>query len=222
MRNFKIGFLAEIKAAEFLERLGRPKWRVIHGFEIRDRDKCRDIDHIVVCPHGVFCVETKAIRKFKDEEYNGTLEYTPPNSQAPQKFGAIVCFNGHQDESKQVRRSLGEGNSADDKKQNKRKNPLKQVKDNAGILREQLRKIFPTFPDFYVRRIVVCPGWRVIRKDESWWEFVSSTEDLESGAVDQFFAKTKRELDEESITKIADFLEKQVREEGRELGELNN
>ena len=107
MRNFKIGFLAEIKAAEFLERLGRTKWRVIHGFEIRDGDKCRDIDHIVVCPHGVFCVETKAIRKFKDEECNGALEYTPPNSQAPQEFGAIVCFNGHQDESKQVRRPWG-------------------------------------------------------------------------------------------------------------------
>ena len=226
-RDYGIGYLAELKTAEFLERLGRPEWRVIHGFNLSAKSggKVSDIDHIVVCPHGVFCVETKAIRKYKDEECNGALEYQPPDGQSPQKFGKIICINGHQDASKQKRRLLG-GYSGSGEKQRERKNPLEQVKSNAGILRERLKGKFPDLPKFFVRRVVVCPGWRVIRKGKSWWEFVSSADDLESGVVVQFFAEpnpdfpeSKQELDESTIVKIADFLENQVREEKKEIND---
>ena len=227
MRDDRIGYFAELKTAEFLERLGRPEWRVIHGFNLNAKsgDNVWDIDHIVACPHGVFCVETKAIRKYKDEEYNGALEYEPPDGQLHQQFGKIICMNGHQDASKRKRRPLG-GNSGSGEKQSERKNPLEQVKNNGGILWEKLKRNFPDLQNFYVRRVVVCPGWRVIRKGESWWEFVSSADDLESGVVGQFFAaphpdfpESKQELDESTIVKIADFLENQGREEKKEIND---
>ena len=220
VRDFKIGHLAELKTAEFLERLGRPEWRVIHGFNLRGKfGGVWDIDHIVVCPSGVFCVETKAVRKFNDEESNGALEYEPPAGQSHQEFGKIACTNGHQDERKRTRRVLGERDSMGGKSRNGRKNPLEQAKDNAGILRDKLTKKFPSISGFYVRRVVVCPGWRVIRKGECWWEFVSSADDLERGEVAKFFAKSKRELEAADIGKIADFLEARVREEKKEIND---
>ena len=66
----------------------------------------------------------------------------------------------------------------------------------------------------------------MIRKGKSWWEFVSSADDLESGVVGQFFsephpdfAESEWELDESTIVKIADFLENQVREEKKEIND---
>lgn len=213
-RKFKIAYLAECKTAEFLERLGRPEWRVIHGFKLHasSGDGEMDIDHIVVCPHGIFCVETKAVRKFKDEESNGSMEYTPPDDNNPQSFGTITCNNGHQDERKRVRRRLGNGGKESDR----RKNPMGQAKDNAGILWGRLKG---RFPDNMVRRIVVCPGWRVIRKGKSQWEFVSSGEDSESEKILGFITESRRELDEAEVGKIAAFLENEVREEKREINE---
>ncbi len=57
--NYLIGHLGERVVAEELEKLGRQQWRIFHGLKAKDGD----IDHIIVCKQGVFCVETKALRK---------------------------------------------------------------------------------------------------------------------------------------------------------------
>ena len=57
--NYFLGYLGERVVAEELDKLGRSQWRIFHSFE----GKYGDIDHIIVCPKGVFCVETKTPRK---------------------------------------------------------------------------------------------------------------------------------------------------------------
>ncbi len=59
--NFLLGSQGEREAAFWLGRVGRPNWRVIHDFQIAEGKA--NIDHIVVCLKGVFCIETKTLRK---------------------------------------------------------------------------------------------------------------------------------------------------------------
>ncbi len=57
--DYLLGYLGERAVADELEKLGRQQWRIFHNLET---DK-GNIDHIIVCNKGVFCVETKAPRK---------------------------------------------------------------------------------------------------------------------------------------------------------------
>ena len=57
--NCLLGYLGERAVADELEKLGRRQWRVFHNLEI----EYSNIDHIIVCSKGVFCVETKTLRK---------------------------------------------------------------------------------------------------------------------------------------------------------------
>ena len=78
IQNYQLGYFGERKVAEFLERLGRPdNFFVFHGFKPSDESgkKYGDIDHIIVCDKGVFCIETKAFRKKPGEQ--GVLSHTP-------------------------------------------------------------------------------------------------------------------------------------------------
>ena len=59
--DFLLGSQGEREAAFWLGRVGRPDWRVIHDFQIAEGKA--NIDHIVVCLKGVFCIETKTLRK---------------------------------------------------------------------------------------------------------------------------------------------------------------
>ena len=63
--NYGLGYLGERSVAEKLAQYGSdPAWRVFHSFLIPE-SKGGDIDHIIVCSNGVFCVETKAWRRIK-------------------------------------------------------------------------------------------------------------------------------------------------------------
>ena len=65
--NYALGYLGERVVAEALgECLRKPTWRLFHSLHIPQFGG--DIDHVVVCPKGVFCVETKARRWIKDKE----------------------------------------------------------------------------------------------------------------------------------------------------------
>ena len=59
--DFLLGSQGERKVAFWLDRVGRDDWRVFHDFQIAEGKS--NIDHIVVCLKGVFCIETKTLRK---------------------------------------------------------------------------------------------------------------------------------------------------------------
>ena len=62
--NYFLGHLGERAVGDELDKVvARPQWRVFHNFDIG----FGDIDHIIVCPKGVFCVETKTLRKHPDK-----------------------------------------------------------------------------------------------------------------------------------------------------------
>ena len=58
--NFLLGSQGEREVAFWLDRLGRPHWHVFHDFQIPGEKW--NMDHIVVCPKGVFCFETKTLQ----------------------------------------------------------------------------------------------------------------------------------------------------------------
>ena len=65
IETYFLGSEGERAVAQALDKLGRPDWRVFHNCQIPEVSG--DIDHIVVCPKGVFCVETKTLRKDSDK-----------------------------------------------------------------------------------------------------------------------------------------------------------
>lgn len=144
LSNAQIGYYAELRVAEILERLGRPEWHVFHGFEPTDTSgkKYGDIDHIIVCPYGVFCVETKAIRKFPNER---RLIHSPGKP-----HGILRFASG---------RELPH-------------NPLPKLRERAKILHDKLTR--ECGGHGYVARILVLPEWEVERKGDDKWEFPCS------------------------------------------------
>ncbi|MGI9305927.1 MAG: nuclease-related domain-containing protein [Gammaproteobacteria bacterium] len=68
--NHFLGYLGERAVANELDKLGRPQWRVYHDFD----SGYGNIDHIIVCLKGVFCVETKTLRKERDESETLTFK----------------------------------------------------------------------------------------------------------------------------------------------------
>jgi hypothetical protein len=55
-RNWHIGAEGEEKVGRRLDRLGA-QWRVLHAVPVGERDS--DIDHVVICPGGVFTINVK-------------------------------------------------------------------------------------------------------------------------------------------------------------------
>ena len=73
-RDYFDGASGERDVGEKLDKMvARPQWRVFHSFHTSDIGG-GDIDHIVVCPKGVFCVETKALRK-SPEKVDNTVTF---------------------------------------------------------------------------------------------------------------------------------------------------
>lgn len=67
MEQYRLGYMGECVVAEALGVcLRKVGWRLIHSFNIPGFTS--DIDHIIVCPKGIFCVETKASRWTKGKE----------------------------------------------------------------------------------------------------------------------------------------------------------
>lgn len=64
LRNYKIGEQGELAVAQELNKLTiNSSCRVFHSVII----EVENIDHIIVCPKGIFCLETKTRRRFPDE-----------------------------------------------------------------------------------------------------------------------------------------------------------
>ena len=146
MRNAQIGYYGELKVAEMVERLGRPDWHVFHGFDLEAfGKKLGDIDHIIVCPKGVFCVETKAFRPSRSKRMN-KLTYTPGKS-----YGKL-----HYSSSGQEIRS----------------NPLPRLHEKSRILHGQLTQNCGGLG--YVARILALPEWEVECKEYDSRELVCS------------------------------------------------
>jgi hypothetical protein len=55
-RAYRLGAIGERKVGRILENLDRP-WRVLHDIALNDRG--RNLDHLVIGPSGVFCLNTK-------------------------------------------------------------------------------------------------------------------------------------------------------------------
>ena len=146
LRNYQIGYYAELRVAEMLERLGRPDWHVFHGFNPKDKfgREWGDIDHIIVCPKGVFCVETKAFRKLPSEDKN-KLTYT-----SGKPHGILRYPSGREIPS----------------------NPLPKLQEKTKMLHNQLTQNCGGLG--YVARILVLPEWKVKREGADKWEFVCS------------------------------------------------
>ena len=68
LRNYKLGFDGERAVGEELNRLMLDGCQVFHDLQM---DGIGNIDHVVVAPHAVFAVETKAKRKRKPKESDG-------------------------------------------------------------------------------------------------------------------------------------------------------
>ena len=95
--NYFLGHVGErIVGDELAKVAAHRQWRVFHGFDIG----FGDIDHIIVCPKGIFCVETKMLRKhpkkaeeiiFKDGALwrNGFLRLSNPDPIEKTKKNAL-------------------------------------------------------------------------------------------------------------------------------------
>ena len=62
--NYKLGLMGERAVGEELNKLMLDGCHVYHDFKFNDDDDY-NIDHVVVAPSGVYCVETKCSRKRK-------------------------------------------------------------------------------------------------------------------------------------------------------------
>ncbi|MEV7198229.1 nuclease-related domain-containing protein [Streptomyces sp. NPDC093510] len=54
--SYRKGLAGEVRVGAELERLGRRGWRVLHSIEL---PRQVDIDHLLIGPGGVFCINTK-------------------------------------------------------------------------------------------------------------------------------------------------------------------
>ena len=65
IENSMLGYRGERAVADTLVHFTRTNWCVFHDFRIPGKNW--NIDHIVVCPRGVICIETKTMRRYEDE-----------------------------------------------------------------------------------------------------------------------------------------------------------
>ena len=202
IRCFHLGLLGERKMAQNLERLiSRPDWFVFHGVNTRYGG---DIDHVLVCPKGVFCFEVKALS---------------PKSEGEK----ILYYRIEPDETR--------GKICQAVKDGKRvslayPDPLRQAAHNAVLLHDRLREEIGESPGF-VKRIVYFPEWKVEREGEHRErdEFVSG----DPAEIVRFLNSFPPERDEmlsaeenqekirKRIGKIREFLDRESGEEWTEI-----
>ena len=71
LRNYRLGYLGELAVSQELNVLMyTPKCHVFHSVIIENGD----IDHVIVCPKGIFCVETKTRRYYSDNKLYAELQ----------------------------------------------------------------------------------------------------------------------------------------------------
>ena len=146
IRNAQIGYYGELKVGEMLEHLGRRNWFVFHSLDMKEFGwKGGDIDHVIVCPKGVFCVETKAFRPSPNERSN-KLTHTPG------KPHGILHY------------SLSGSELLS--------NPLQKLQEKAMILHNHLPESCGNLD--YVGRILALPEWEIEYKDSDGRELVFS------------------------------------------------
>lgn len=63
--NLRVGRDGELAVGQTLDSCNAPGWKVLHDFQTSE---IGNIDHIVVAPQGVFCIETKTLRKNEPDE----------------------------------------------------------------------------------------------------------------------------------------------------------
>ena len=140
MRGFHLGFIGERKMAQDLERMiNRSHWLVYHGVGA----EYGDIDHVLVYPKGVFCIEVKVL--------------------APQYEGDDILHYEIEDdeETGKIYRETERGG----KRELTLRNPCRQAAKNAAWLHNYISGQIGESPGF-VRRIVYFPERKVRRKGE--------------------------------------------------------
>ena len=141
MRGFHLGFVGERKMAQHLERMiGFPDWFVYHGVGA----EYGDIDHVLVYPKGVFCIEVKVLAP--RYEGDNALRYEIEDDETT---GRIYRKAEHGDKKEEL----------DSPK------PCKQAARNAVWLHDYIIEKTGERPGF-VKRIVYFPEREVERKGE--------------------------------------------------------
>ena len=170
MRGFHLGSVGERKMAQHLERIiSRPNWFVYHGVGA----EYGDIDHVLVCPKGVFCIEVKVLAP--RYEGDNALRYEMEDDEA----------------SGRIYRKTERG----EKKELDSPKPCKQAARNAWWLHNHISEKIGESPGF-VKRIVYFPEREVERKGEHRMqsEFVSG----DPGEIVKFLKSLSDERNEES------------------------
>ena len=170
MRGFHLGSVGERKMAQHLERMiGFPDFFVYHGVSA----KYGDIDHVLVCPKGVFCIEVKVL--------------------APRYEGDnVLRYEIEDDET--TGRICRKAEHGDKKEELDSPNPCKQAARNAVWLYDHIIEKTGERPGF-VKRIVYFPERKVERKGEHRMrdEFVSG----DPGEIVRFLNSLPEERNEE-------------------------
>lgn len=68
MDDYFLGAWGERAVSDEMEKLGRPLWRIFHDYQIEVGERRFNIDHVIVCPKGVFCMETKTLRQITEHD----------------------------------------------------------------------------------------------------------------------------------------------------------
>ncbi len=133
--KWRLGYLGELAVADELCKVGCQQWRIFHGLKIVDSND--DIDHIIVCKKGVFCVETKTVHKEKK----------------PKQIKKIV-FDGTKIYIGEPKNILLEPNQIKQIKDSA-KRLCKYINDSKEFNGEELKLVIP---------IITFPGWLVENK----------------------------------------------------------
>ncbi len=154
--KWRLGYLGEIAVANELHKVRSQQWQIFHGFAYKCsfKQKCQqwimvrisfgwkgtgsDIDHIIVCRNGVFCVKTKTERK------NNNNGETTNN-------GDTIVFKENKICIKETKETLLECNQ------------IQQITDNAEDLRKYINdsKVLNEKELESVIPIIAFPGWTV-------------------------------------------------------------
>ena len=63
-KDYRLGLAGERAVADALDPLKAKGYRVFHDIPVQGAEKTFNLDHVVVGPTGLFCIETKARRKY--------------------------------------------------------------------------------------------------------------------------------------------------------------
>ena len=139
LSNFRIGLLGERAVGEELNKLMLNDCHVYHDFKFRDADTF-NIDHVVVAPSGVYCVETKCSRK---------------RSGLPDRREHEIVFDGEQLHYPHSTNSFGVEQT--------RRNSTQLSQWLSGAVGEKIHvKGILTFPGWYVRESKMAKNLRVL------------------------------------------------------------